>query len=81
MPTKYPVIEWHMLGTGEQIAKVFGGWLIKTDNPLTLNFPDRDGGTVNNFNSLEQLVFIPDPEHQWPKIQEMEELIRKEQVT
>lgn len=84
-----PVLNWEVMPGGNPIqrAKVIGGWLIIVeyiiDSPavnvsVNGNTQTAPMGTVSNGQSV---CFIPDPEHVWDKLAEIDFLITKQTVS
>lgn len=47
--------KWDKIEETTEIAKVFGGWVIRS----------RDVDDCNTEYTVESMVFVPDPTHQW----------------
>ncbi len=62
-----PYITWELIdGSFTSRAKVIGGWLIKYEasNPRTV-IGDRGQVFNTEYDVIANLLFLPDPLHQW----------------
>ena len=55
-------MEFDFIDDHHQRAKVFGGWLVKSVDPVA---HIMDGGVVDGWDWRTAMCFVPDPKHEW----------------
>ena len=56
-------MEWEEIDSHHQRAKVFGGWLVKADEPVSHVM--IEGDVDSGWDWRVAMAFVPDPRHEW----------------
>jgi len=78
-----PTLMWEFLPSGEERARVIGGWLIRTKEFIMISELDKlstyqSPVFINRQIEQTTMVYIPDPEYKWDKEIDMMHLIQQE---
>ena len=63
MPNKVIEFNWEMLDIFNYRTKVFGGWLVRTENLVA--HLDQWGNRHTGEDCRISMCFVPDPNHDW----------------
>ncbi len=58
-------MDWEMINLLNYRARVFGGWVLKTYEPVVHDRGEQRQGMIDGWNRRVSTCFIPDPKHEW----------------
>ena len=64
--------KWEIIDKDQNTSRlrVFGGWLVRYDNPVVHNLINSGHGMAEGWDWRSTMVFVPDPKHLWDLEQE-----------
>lgn len=59
------MLKWENIDDWTQRAKVFGGWLVRTNEPVVHNLMNEGRGMEDGWDYRISMCFVPDPNYEW----------------